>query len=45
MEKLSSPILYFFLLFATTERAKLDVDAQQLEVIWLMVLQLGKGGN
>lgn len=35
----------FLFLFAAIERAKLDVDAQQLEVMWLMMLQLDKGGN
>lgn len=39
--ELSNPLF----LFATIERAILDIDAQQLEVIWLMMLQLGKGGN
>lgn len=35
----------FLFLFAAIERATLDVDAQQLEVMWLMMLQLDKGGN
>lgn len=35
----------FLFLFAAIERATLDVDAQQLEVMWLMMLQLEKGGN
>lgn len=35
----------FLFLFAAIERAILDVDAQQLEVMWLMMLQLDKGGN
>lgn len=35
----------FLFLFAAIERATLDVDAQQLEVMWLMMLQLDKRGN
>lgn len=35
----------FLFLFAAIEREILDVDAQQLEVMWLMMLQLDKGGT
>lgn len=35
----------FLFLFAAIERAILDVGAQQLEVMWLMMPQSDKGGN